>query len=169
MNDQTPSRPDDTDQTDHIDPAEQTLPIAGMTSLAPPPPVPADAAQQTAVTNPVTGAVPGDGRASGLSVGGRVWSLRTVVAAAITAVALSGAGGAALAAAADGGSDDGPGGRGGFGQHGRGPGQGNGFGQPGQGPGQPGRQGQGAPGGAPQTGTVPGQLPSATTNDGSDT
>ena len=34
--------------------------------------------------------------------GGRIWSLRTVAAAAITAVALSGAGGAALAAASDG-------------------------------------------------------------------
>jgi hypothetical protein len=35
----------------------------------------------------------------------RIWSLRTIVAAAITAVALSGVGGAALAAASDGGSD----------------------------------------------------------------
>ena len=51
MNDQTPSRPDDTDETDHTDPAEQTLPIAGMTSLAPPPPVPADTVQQSAVAN----------------------------------------------------------------------------------------------------------------------
>ena len=73
MNDQTPSlpeEPDHTDHTDHTDPAEQTAPIAGITSLAPPPPVPADSVEQTAVTN----AVPGDGRASGLSVGGRVWS-----------------------------------------------------------------------------------------------
>lgn len=53
------------------------------------------------------------------SVAGRVWSLRTVAAAAITAVALSGAAGAALAAASDGGTSAGPGGRGGFGPPGQ--------------------------------------------------
>ncbi len=73
---------------------------------------------------------------------GRVWSLRTVVAAAITAVALSGAAGAALAAASDGGSSGGPGGRGGFGP-------------PGQMPGGP----------PPQMNGVPGRLPPVTGND----
>jgi hypothetical protein len=45
----------------------------------------------------------------------RVWSLRTIAAAAITAVALSGLGGAALAAASNGSSQDQLGRGGGFG------------------------------------------------------
>ena len=48
---------------------------------------------------------------AGLRVRDRVWSMRTVVAAAITAVALSGAGGAALAAASNGSGSQGPGGQ----------------------------------------------------------
>ena len=119
----------------------------------------------------------------------RVWSLRTVAAAAITAVALSGAGGAALAAASNGGTSGGPGGRGGFGGP---PGQmGGRFGGlvPGQVQGKPGRQngqtqssagltrlvlGQSEtgrlPGGhRPRTRGVPGQLPPATTRDTQDT
>lgn len=49
------------------------------------------------------------GRLSPLAAGAtaRVWSLRTVAATAVTAVALSGVGGAALAAASDGGSGQG--------------------------------------------------------------
>jgi len=88
----------------------------------------------------------------------RVWSLRTVAAAAITAVALSGVGGAALAAAANG-SDERTGGRGGFG---------GGFGGPpgfsrNQVPNQGGTGTQGGPGGAPPVmNGVPGQLPPAT-------
>src|SRR4051794_28798581 len=51
---------------------------------------------------------------------GRLWSMRTLIAAAITTVALSGMGGAALASAAAG-SDDGDNGFGGqgFGRHGQ--------------------------------------------------
>ena len=69
---------------------------------------------------------------------GTIWSIRTIAAAAITAVALAGTGGAVLAATTDGGTSAGPG-RGGFMQ-----------------PGQLGRTGQ-MPG--PGQGTVPGQRP----------
>ena len=60
----------------------------------------------------------------------RAWSLRTMVAAAITTVALSGLAGAGLATAGEGAASDGRTGRGGFG------------GPPGQAPGQfPGQDG----------------------------
>jgi hypothetical protein len=75
----------------------------------------------------------------------RVWSLRTVAATAITAVALSGAGGAALAAVS-GGSEDG----GGFGHGGFRP------------PGAVNRQGPGLTNGqlpGQRNGQVPGQVP----------
>jgi len=114
---------------------DDTRPIA-HTAPTPPP-----AADQPAHQSP---------QAPGPSAGDRVWSLRTVVAAAITAVALSGVGGAALAAASDGGSDQGgrPG-RGGFG----GPPGTNGQ-LPGRGPGPNGQQ-QLAPGtGAGTTGSA---------------
>jgi hypothetical protein len=78
-------------------------------------------------------------------VGDRIWSLPTVVAAAIAVVALSGAGGAALAAVSDGGAND----RGAFGRPGFGPPRQLNGQVPGQTPGQPGVNG------------VPGQ-PSAT-------
>ena len=105
------------------------------------------------------------------SFAGRVWSLRTVAAAAITAVALSGAGGAALAAASNGGSSGGPGGRGGFGGP---PGR-----MGGPFPNQQNRQQGQVPGGTGLTsqvpGTpprhrfgVPGQLPPATSREGQD-
>ena len=61
---------------------------------------------ETSPFAPDTG--PGTRPPSGLRVRDRVWSLRTVVAVAISAVALSGLGGAALAAAGDGGGS-GPG------------------------------------------------------------
>lgn len=94
------------------------------------------------------------------SVGiGRVWSLRTVAAAAITAVALSGAAGAALATASDGGSTSGPGGRGGFGPPGQIARQNGRLPAPGQAPG----------GQPPQMNGVPGQPPSAATDGGRDT
>jgi hypothetical protein len=70
----------------------------------------------------------------------KVWSLRTVVAAAITSVALSGIGGAALAAASNGSDEGGRSGPGGFGRPGQVPGQLPG--QVGQRPGQV-RSGQG--------------------------
>jgi hypothetical protein len=83
---------------------------------------------------------------------GRLWSLRKVAAVAITAVALSGAGGAALAAASNGGSEGGGPGRGGFG-------------------GPPGRTGGQFPGHGQPPGVngVPGQLPPATTDGGRET
>ena len=104
----------------------------------------------------------------GLRVRDRVWSMRTVVAAAITAVALAGAGGAALAAASNGSGSQGfgPGGqmgRGGF------PGQVQRF-QQGQAPGQLPGQTNGStgqmPGGPPPAAGVPGQLPPATSTSG---
>ena len=89
-------------------------------------------------------------RASVGPVGRRVWSLRTLAAAAVTAVALSGAGGAALAVSSKGGSSGGPGDHGGFG-------------------GPPGQMGGWFPGGPPpRAHGVPGQLPPATTRDGQD-
>ncbi|MGZ6884336.1 MAG: hypothetical protein ACXVET_16290 [Nocardioidaceae bacterium] len=92
---------------------------------------------------------------SGLRIRDRVWSLRTVLAVAISAVALSGAGGAALAAVSNGSSSDR------FGPGGFNPGRMQQFpqGRPWQGPG-----GQHVPG-PPPTGAVPGQLPNGTTTD----
>src|SRR3954468_18858866 len=77
---------------------------------------------------------------------GRLWSMRTLIAAAITTVALSGMGGAALASAAAG-SDDGD----------------NGFGGQGFG-----RHGQFPPNGQVPNGQVPGLAPS-TSDEGRDT
>ena len=78
-------------------------------------------------------------RSAPAGVAARLWSLRTVIAAAVTAVALSGVGGAALAAAGNGGSDQGgrPA-RGGFGGPPGVSGQLPGQGRPGQQPGTPG-------------------------------
>ena len=52
---------------------------------------------------PAPATTPDDDKAAAVS---RVWSLRTIAAAAITAVALSGVGGAALAAAGNGSGQD---------------------------------------------------------------
>ena len=82
------------------------------------------------------------GRAAGPA--GVVWSIRTIAAAAITAVALAGTGGAVLAATTDVGSSGGPGRQGGFRQPGK------------MQPGQMGQTGQ-MPG--PGQGTVPGHHP----------
>jgi hypothetical protein len=77
-------------------------------------PEPARPPAPTPAAAPATGpADASDGDTAGAV--SRVWSLRTVAAAAITAVALSGVGGAALAAAGNGSGQDRMNGRGGFG------------------------------------------------------
>ncbi len=152
------------DQTQPVQRSPQAQPIG------PPPPRAQPIGPPTPHPRPIGPPVPassGEPEQPGLR--DRIWSLRTVAAAAITAVALSGVGGAALASVSNSGNDD----RGGFGRGGFGrPGGMNGQ-VPGQVPGQvngqvPGRVNGQVPGGVnqqfparPRTNVVPGQQPSA--------
>lgn len=147
--------PAEVDQTQPIQTPTQVRPIGPPTPEAQPigPPTPHAQPIEPPTRSSTSSEQPG--------FRDRIWSLRTIAAAAITAVALSGAGGAALASVSNGGNDDRGGfGRGGFGPPGRVkgqiPGQVNG-----QVPGQiPGQTNQQLPA-QPRTNTVPRQQPSA--------